>query len=79
MTFLAIPFYKEKYTDEVNRHENPQQLNNNKSLAIVDELNWTLEREYLVDIIIDGRFKVGENLGSSGYIGFVQSGSKIMV
>lgn len=47
-----------------------------RSLAIVDELKWVFPPELLLNVIIDERFKIGEQLGD-GYTGFVRSGKII--
>lgn len=72
--------------DSENGHKNEDKSENTQSLkipadsgattslAVVNELKWMIPQEYLLDLIIDERFKVREHLGG-GFTGFVRNGS----
>lgn len=71
----------DEFTNEI---ENLETLdfngdNNETSLAVIHELQWTIPEKYIHGVVIDvgerGRFIVGEYLGD-GYTGFVRSGKK---
>lgn len=78
--FSSDDYYKYHENDghEEKSREYPSQQKEETSLAIVDDLKWVIRPEYLMDVIIDDRFKVGKELGKSGFTGFVRSGKKIM-
>lgn len=63
---------------EGERHLYLPQRKEETSLAMVDQLKWVLRPEYLIDVIIDDRFKVGKSLGKSGFTGFVRSGKPLL-
>lgn len=69
--------------DSKNGHKNEEKSENTQkpadsgattSLAVVNELKWMIPQKYLLDVIIDERFKVREHLGG-GFTGFVRNGN----